>query len=158
MAPGGLWHRAVRALARIVLGRDITGELRADRERLSRQLSQRLGELYSLQELAHVLSASLRFDDVTAEVARYAMRALDASGAVVLLAPEHGGAFEIVAAKGVLAAHVRRRIDPESGGLILEAIGHERLELRTGEAGPLTLFAGADAGAAVAVPLRGPRA
>jgi two-component system NtrC family sensor kinase len=149
-----LLHRVVRALARLALGRDVTAELRADRARLSRELSQRLGELYSLQELAHVLSASLRFDDVTAEVARYAMRALDASGAVVLLAPEQGGAFEVVAAKGVLSPHLRRRVDPESGGLVLEAIGHERLELRTGEAGSLTLFAGVGAGAAVAAPLR----
>lgn len=152
--PRRLLHRALRAAARIVLGRDITAELRADRERLSRQLAQRLGELYSLQELAHVLSASLRFDDVTAEVARYAMRALDATGAVVLLAPEHGGAFEVVAAKGVLAGQAQRRVDPESSGLVLEAIRHERLELRDGAAGPLSLFDGLTVGSAVAAPLR----
>ena len=149
-----LAHRAMRGLARAILGRDITAELRADRERLSRQLSQRLGELYSLQELAHVLSASLRFDDVTQEVARYAMRALDASGAVVLLAPEHGGAFEVVAAKGILAGQAQRRIDPESAGLVLEAIRHERLELRTGDAGYLPLFEGVSVTGAVAAPLR----
>lgn len=149
-----LLHRATRALARIVLGRDLTAELRAERERLSRQLAQRLTELYSLQELAHVLSASLRFDDVTGEVARYAMRALDASGSVVLLAPEHGGAFEVVAAKGVLAGQVHRRVDPESGGMVLEAITHERLELRPGIGVPFDLFEGTRVGAAVAAPLR----
>jgi two-component system NtrC family sensor kinase len=149
-----LYLRGARAVARVVLGRDLTADLRADRERLSSELARRLGELYSLQELAHVLSASVRFDDVVAEVARYAMRALDASGAVVLLAPEDGGAFEIVAARGVLAAQFRRRIDPASGGLVLEAIGHERLERRDGDGTLLVLFADCSAHAAVAVPLR----
>ena len=148
-----LWRRMARALARVVLGRDLTAELQAERHRLSVELSRRLGELYSLQELAHVLSASLRFDDVVAEVARYAMRALDASGAVVLLAPEDGRTFDVVAAKGVLAGQQQRRVDPESEGLVLEAVRHERLELRTsGE--PLALFPGALVHTAVAAPLR----
>ena len=148
-----LWRRLARALARVVLGRDVTAELQAERQRLSIELSRRLGELYSLQELAHVLSASLRFDDVVAEVARYAMRALDASGAVVLLAPENGRTFDVVAAKGVLAGQQLRRVDPESSGLVLEAVRHERLELRgTGEL--LELFPGATAHTAVAAPLR----
>ena len=148
-----LWRRLTRWLARIVLGRDVTAELRAERQRLSMELSRRLGELYSLQELAHVLSASLRFDDVVAEVARYAMRALDASGAVVLLAPEDGGPFEVVAAKGVLAGQLRRRIDPESAGLVLDAVRHERLELRA-EGDHLLLFPASGARTAVAAPLR----
>jgi two-component system NtrC family sensor kinase len=150
-----LLGRAARALTRAVLGRDIVAELRADRERLSADLSRRLGELYSLQQLAHVLSASLRFDEVVAEVARYAMRALDASGAVVLLAPDDGGVLEIVAAKGVLAAHLHRSIDPESEGLVLDAMRHERLELLGGGAPEgLMLFPGARARGAVAAPLR----
>ena len=91
-AGGSPWYRrlftaAANAFARTLLGRDPTEALVADRERLSAELARRLGELYSLQELAHVLSASLHFDRVVVEVARYAMRALDASGAVVLLAP-----------------------------------------------------------------------
>jgi two-component system NtrC family sensor kinase len=149
-----LYRRGAQALARLALEGDVTAELRADRARLSAELSRRLGELYALQELAHVLSASFRFGDVVAEVARYAMRALDASGAVVLLAPEDGGAFEVVAAKGVLAAQLRRRIDPESGGVVLDAIGHEQLELRAGDGAPLVLLAGCSVHAAVAVPLR----
>ncbi len=155
----GLARRVAAALSsfatRILFGRDVAVDLRADRERLSSELSRRLSELYSLQELTHVLSASLRFDTVVAEVARYAMRALDASGAAVLLAPEHGGAFEVVAAKGFLAVHLQQRVDPESGGLALEAIGHERLETRTGPPGTrLALFGEAEARAAVAAPLR----
>ncbi len=152
------WHRRAgsamgRFLSRLVLGRDVTEELLADRARLSSELSRRLAELHSLQELAQVLSASMRFDTVVAEVARYAMRALDASGAVVLLAPEHGAALEVVAAKGVLAGHMRRRIDPESGGLVLGAMAHERVE-RSASDGPLELFPGATARCAVAAPLR----
>jgi len=149
-----LYRRLARALRRSLLGRDVEVELRADRARLALDLSRRLNELYSLQELAHVLSASLRFDDVVAEVARYAMRALDASGAVVLLAPESGGAFEVVAAKGVLAGQAGRRVDPESDGVALDAIRHERLELHARSGETLTLFSGTQAGEAVAAPLR----
>src|SRR5258708_3370658 len=141
-----------RFVARL-FGRDIVAELESERERLSADLSRRLIELKSLQELSQALSASLRFDHVVAEVASYAMRALDGSGAVVLLAPEDGGAFEVVAAQGSLASHLHRRIDPESGGLALDAIIHERLEVRPG-GGLFDLFAGARAGAAVAAPLR----
>lgn len=159
MSPDGLVRRTIAAasglMARILYGRDVTAELRADRERLATELSRRLAELYSLQELTQILSTSLRFDTVVAEIARYAMRALDASGAVVLLAPEHGGTFEVVAAKGYLAGHLRESVDPESGGLVLEAIGHERLEMRAEPAGrQLVLFGGATARAAVAAPLR----
>ncbi|MFI5037743.1 MAG: hypothetical protein ACHP93_04615, partial [Solirubrobacterales bacterium] len=99
--PGGLG----RFVARLLLGRDVVAELQSERERLSADLSRRLVELNSLQELSQALSASLRFDHVVAEVARYAMRALDGSGAVVLLAPEDGGAFEVAAANGSLAPH-----------------------------------------------------
>jgi two-component system NtrC family sensor kinase len=156
--PGALRRFGRRLAARIaalVLGREAQVDLRADRQRLSAELSRRLAELYSLQELTHVLSASLRFDTVVAEVARYAMRALDASGAIVLLAPEHGGAFEVVAAKGYLAGHLRAAVDPESGGLALDAISHERQETRSVPLGQqLTLFRGATARTAVAAPLR----
>src|SRR5690242_2678942 len=136
-----------------LLGRDVVAELRSERERLSADLSRRLVELNSLQELSQALSASMRFDHVVAEVASYAMRALEASGAAVLLAPEDGGHFEVAAANGSLASHLHRRIDPESSGLVLDAIIHERLELRPGGA-PMDLFTGARAGAAVAAPLR----
>src|SRR5512134_464889 len=108
--PRRLRQAVMHAFARLLFGRDTTAELIAERERLSAELARRLSELYSLQELAHVLSASLRFDRVVAEVARYAMRALDATGAAVLRAPEHGRAFEVRSAKGVLAGHLHRII------------------------------------------------
>jgi len=150
-----LGHAFSRYLVRRLFGREITAELLADRDRLNNELSRRLAELHSLQELAHVLSASMRFDAVVTEVARYAMRALDASGAVVMLAHESGGGFDVVAAKGVLAGHLHRRIDSESGGLVLEAIAHERLEHRAApQAGGLLLFPSASVRSAVVAPLR----
>jgi len=152
--PRRLLQMIGHAITRLLLGRDTTSELLADRERLSAELSRRLGELYSLQELAHVLSASLRFDRVVAEMARYAMRALDATGAAVVLAPEHGGTFDVLAAKGVLAPYLHRAIDPESGGMVLEAIGHERVVLRSAPDGGLVLVEGVRARTAVAAPLR----
>jgi two-component system NtrC family sensor kinase len=151
----GLARRAGQALASALFGRDLSTEILADRERLTAELARRHAELYSLQELAHVLSASLRFERVVAEVARYAMRALDASGAAVLLAPPRGGALEVAAAKGVLAPHLRRTIDPESGGMVLEAIAQERLARRTTHDGaPFQLFEGATVRSAIAAPLR----
>ncbi len=156
-SPAGWYRRLLARLSRafsISTAADQPDAVRAERERLSAELSRRLSELYSLQELTHVLSASLRFDDVTAEVARYAMRALDASGAAVLLAPDDTSGFDVVAAKGVLAPQLRHRVDPESDGLVLDAIGHERLEVRNAQAEPLALFPGATAQAAVAAPLR----
>ncbi|HWO89398.1 MAG TPA: ATP-binding protein, partial [Gemmatimonadales bacterium] len=149
-----LWSAIGAGISRVLFGRDVTAELRAERQRLSAELSRRLAELYALQELAQVLSASLRFDHVVAELARYAMRATDASGALVLLAPEQGGAFEVVAAKGFLADQLHRKVDPESHGVVLDAIRHERLELRAGAPGQLQLFEGARGRTAIAAPLR----
>lgn len=152
--PRRIWDALGAGLSRLLFGHDVTAELRAERQRLSAELSRRLAELYALQELAQVLSASLRFDHVVAEVARYAMRATDASGSLVLLAPEQGGAFEVVAAKGFLAEQLHTRVDPETHGVALDAIRHERLELRSAAPGTLPLFEGAQVRTAIAAPLR----
>jgi two-component system NtrC family sensor kinase len=127
----------------------------AERDRAAAELSRRLGELYSLQELTHVLSSSLRLEHVVAEVARYAMRFLDGAGAAVLLAPEEGAALRVVAAEGTLALHRGVAIEPDQGGLALEAITRERVELRAAsEPSGLRLFGGAAARTAAVAPLK----
>jgi two-component system NtrC family sensor kinase len=140
---------------RRLLGRgDAAVALREDRDRLAAELSRRLVELHSLQELSHVLSASPRFDHVVAEAARYAMHVVDGSGAVLLLASRDGRSFDAVAATGALGHTLRRRVDPESGGMLMDALRYERLERRQADAQPLVLFGDVEVSSAVAAPLR----
>src|SRR3989454_325240 len=53
-----------------------------ERRRTADELNRRLSELFSLQELAYVLSESLQLDRIVEQVVRYAMRFLDARGAL----------------------------------------------------------------------------
>jgi two-component system NtrC family sensor kinase len=127
----------------------------AERDRAAAELSRRLGELYSLQELTHVLSSSLQLDHVVAEVARYAMRFLDGAGAAVLLASEEGGVLRVVAADGTLSSQRGMAVAPAEGGLALEAITRERVELRTAsDPHGVGLFGSAAARTAAVAPLR----
>src|SRR6184192_4355425 len=59
-----------------------------DRRRAADELNRRLSELFSLQELSFILSGSLQLDRIVEQVVRYAMRFLDAQGALVALAPD----------------------------------------------------------------------
>ncbi|MGA2382105.1 MAG: ATP-binding protein [Gemmatimonadales bacterium] len=142
-----LWHarRAGRATTEVV----------ADRDRLAAELSRRLGELYSLQELTQTLSSSLQFDEVAADVARYATRFLDAGGGAVVLASAEGEAPRVVAAEGSLTPYLNLTVALDQGGVVLDAIAHERVELRTssGKAG-LRLFGTVDARTAAVAPLK----
>ncbi len=130
-------------------------ETAADRDRLAAELSRRLGELYSLQELTHVLSSSLLFDQVAADVARYATRFLDAAGGAVVLATAEGEAPRVVAAEGSLAPFFGHTVALDQGGVVLDAIAHERVELRSasGRAG-LRLFGAVDVRTAAVAPLK----
>src|SRR5919109_5198165 len=62
-----------------------------DRRRAADELNRRLSELFSLQELSYILSGSLQLDRITEQVVRYAMRFLEAQGALIALAPEADG-------------------------------------------------------------------
>ena len=138
-------RRVRRALAEAV----------ADRDRTATELSRRLGELYSLQELTHVLSSSLRFDQVAADVARYATRFLDAGGGAVVLASEEGAPPRVVAAEGSLAPYLGQTVALDQGGVVLDAIAHERVELRgAADSAGLRLFGTVDARTAAVAPLK----
>src|ERR1700704_3966605 len=63
-----------------------------DRRRAADELNRRLSELFSLQELSYILSGSLQLDRIVEQVVRYAMRFLDAQGALVALTAEGEGA------------------------------------------------------------------
>src|SRR6059036_1151226 len=59
-----------------------------DRRRAADELNRRLSDLFSLQELSYILSGSIQLDRVVEQVVGYAMRFLDAQGALVALAAD----------------------------------------------------------------------
>ena len=139
-----------------------------DRRRAADELNRRLSELFSLQELSFILSGSLQLDRIVEQVVRYAMRFLDAQGALVALAPDGEAAaaeagegredrplLRVTAADGTLAALAGRSIGADDPGLVVRSLGRERLELVRNSGGePTRLVEGVQAESAAAVPLR----
>lgn len=131
-----------------------------DRRRSADELNRRLSELFSLQELSYILSGSLQLDRIVEQVVRYAMRFLDAQGALVALAPDGEGGLEprplaVTAAEGILAPLAGRTIGADDPGLVARSLGRERLELvRSSSGEPTPLAEGIMADSAAAVPLR----
>ncbi|HJS42869.1 MAG TPA: ATP-binding protein [Gemmatimonadales bacterium] len=127
-----------------------------ERRRAADELNRRLSELFSLQELSYVLSDSIELDRIVEQVVRYALRFLDAQGALLALVGdtrEH--AIQVVAAEGTLAALRGRSVSPTDPGLVARATGREHLELiRNAGPEPTAIVRGFEAAAAAAVPLR----
>src|SRR5437764_15461750 len=115
-----------------------------DRKRAADELNRRLSELFSLQELSFILSGSLQLERIVEQVVRYAMRFLDAQGALVALAAEGEGGGErplhVTAAEGTLAGLAGHAIAPTDPGLVVRSLSRHRPELvrsRSGEPAPL---------------------
>ena len=130
-----------------------------DRRRAADELNRRLSELFSLQELSYILAGSLQLDRIVEQVVRYAMRFLDAQGALVALAAEGEGGGErplhVTAAEGTLAGLAGRAIAPDDPGLVIRSLGRERLELVRGSSGePTRLLEDVVVDSAAAVSLR----
>lgn len=127
-----------------------------ERSRAAEELNRRLSELFSLQELSYVLSDSLELDRIVEQVVRYAVRFLDAQGALLALAGETPGEpLRIAAAEGTLASLRGRAIAADDQGLVGRSISREHLELIRNSGGePMRLVSDVEAGAAAAVPLR----
>src|SRR2546425_8267406 len=127
-----------------------------ERRRAAEELNRRLSELFSLQELSYVLSASLELDRIVEQVVRYAVRFLDAQGALVaLLGDAPSDPLQIAAAEGTLAPLRGQKIQGDDPGLVARSTGREHLELiRNSGAAPTVIVKGFDAAAAAAVPLR----
>src|SRR5512142_98166 len=92
-AAGGIWaYRRARQRQRA---------LERDRQRTADELNRRLSELFWLQELSYVLSESIKLERIVEQVVRYAMRFIDARGALVALAGENpDDPLTIAAAEG----------------------------------------------------------
>jgi len=132
--------------------------LRSERERrrAAEELNRRLSELFSLQELSYVLSDSLELDRIVEQVVRYAVRFLDAQGALLALAGEAPiDVLRVAASEGTLASLRGRTIAADDPGLVARSISREHLELVRNSGGePMRLVGDVEASAAAAVPLR----
>ncbi|PYP93543.1 MAG: hypothetical protein DMD34_11890 [Gemmatimonadetes bacterium] len=125
-----------------------------DRRRAADELNRRLSELFSLQELSYILSGSLQLDHIVEQVVRYAMRFLEAQGALVALTVE-GEPLRVTAAEGTLAALAGRAVPANDQGLVARSLGRERLEIVHAASGaPTHLLEDVATDSAAAVPLR----
>lgn len=127
-----------------------------ERRRAAEELNRRLSELFSLQELSYVLSDSLELDRIVEQVVRYAVRFLDAQGALLALVGDAPtDPLHVAAAEGTLAPLRAQRIPVDDTGLLARSTGREHLELvRNSGAEPTVITQGFQAAAAAAVPLR----
>jgi PAS domain S-box-containing protein len=129
--------------------------LERDRQRTADELNRRLSELFWLQELSYVLSESIKLERIVEQVVRYAMRFIDARGALVALAGENpDDPLTIAAAEGSLADLRGTTVPADDPGLVARSARGERLELiRNSETGA-PLASGSTVESAAAVPLR----
>jgi PAS domain S-box-containing protein len=134
-----------------------------ERRRAADELNRRLSELFSLQELSYVLSDSLELDRIVEQVVRYAVRFLDAQGALLALVGEGpNDPLQVAAAEGSLAPLRGQKIQGDDAGLVARSTGREHLELIRNSGGgkegsgaePTMIAKGIQADAAAAVPLR----
>ncbi|HEY6208539.1 MAG TPA: ATP-binding protein [Gemmatimonadales bacterium] len=173
-AAAGLGWGAVRLKRQL-------GQSERERRHATDELNRRLSELLSLRELFHVLSGSLQVDRIAERVAHYAMRFLNAEGALVALAAHggsegagadvidgHGGGrgrgaalkgargpLHVAAAEGTLAVLHGQTIGAEDPGLVARSADGESSEPLHGlEGKPTQLVAGLEVACATAVPLR----
>src|SRR5581483_885729 len=143
-ALGPPWVLTLLAVAALlfVLGRSLHLEARAlEAERrldeTAKQLDRRISELFSLQELSYVLSESMQLDRIVDQVARYAVRFLQAEGALVALADDAAGArLRVAVAVGSLARFQGLCSDQNDAGLVRLAIGREQIEVVQGTTSP----------------------
>ena len=163
LAPAGWWIALLSAgvvaatvwLALTAADRRLD-QVRGARDSVAAQLDRRISELFSLQELSYVLSESIALERIVDQVARYAVRFLQADGAIVVLADDADGRrLHVAAAVGTLAPFADVVSDGSDGTLVRLAIGRERIEVAQGGSVPsLELFGGATVRSAAVAPLR----
>src|SRR5213596_3004933 len=127
-----------------------------ERRRAAEELNRRLSELFSLQELSYVLSDSIELDRIVEQVVRYAVRFLDAQGALLAMLGEGpNDPLRVAAAEGTLSTLRGQTIQGDDAGLVARSTGREHLELiRNSGVEPTAIVKGFQAAAAAAVPLR----
>lgn len=143
---GGAAHR---------LGSRRARKLRGELDRAGAELSHRLSELFSLQELSYVLAEAMTLDGIAIQVARFVGRFMSCDGALIAVVPEGDSRVHVLAAEGNLSALAGARVPEIEAGLIGVAMGREQMEVAevTGGVPPL-LMAGVRVPQAVVAPLR----
>jgi two-component system NtrC family sensor kinase len=127
----------------------------AEADHARAELSRRLNELFSLQELSYALSQSLEIDRIAEQVVRYVARFIESDGTLVALATEGETRLRVAAAQGSLSKLSGVEVTERDAGLVGAAMGGEHLEVAESEDDqrPL-LLAGVDVRRAIAAPLR----
>lgn len=129
--------------------------LQADLSAVQAELSRRLSELFSLQELAYVLSDSIRLDGIAEQVARYVKRFVRCEGALVAVAGDDQDGLEVLAAEGTLAPLRGSRVPEEQSGLVGVAMRRGHLEIAETRDGAAPILLGSTrVESAVVVPLK----
>jgi two-component system NtrC family sensor kinase len=124
-------------------------------DQLAIQLDRRISELFSLQELSYVLSASMQPDRIVDQVARYAARFLQADGAIVALVEMDDRALRVVAASGSLEPLLGQVSHEPGSALVRIAIDRDRIEVaQDGDAPTVNLLAGILVRSAAVAPLK----
>src|SRR6266513_4875152 len=101
-----------------------------ERRRAAEELNRRLSELFSLQELSYVLSDSIELDRIVEQVVRYAVRFLDAQGALLAMLGEGpNDPLRVAAAEGTLSTLRGQTIQGDDAGLVARSTVREHLEL-----------------------------
>jgi two-component system NtrC family sensor kinase len=120
------------------------------------ELTRRLNELFSLQELAYVLSDSIHLDRIADQVAKYVERFVPCDGAAVVMAGDPPERLQVLAAEGSLAPSVGTETTLlQDAGLVGAAMDEETLQIVEREDDQRTvLFKDVTARQAVTVPLR----
>jgi len=138
-------------LARRNGGPDPTAELAQARAEVSR----RLADIFALQELSFVLSESLQPRRIAEQMVGYLKRFTDVGGAVVALTAETGGTARVAAAFGSLLSLQDREIPDDDPGVLVEALGEERMVQGDATGGTAPVVAGGVTASRVIVfPLR----
>ncbi len=120
------------------------------------ELTRRLNELFSLQELAYVLSDSIHLDRIADQVAKYVERFVPCDGAAVVMAGDPPERLQVLAAEGTLSPFIGTETSLLQGaGLIGAAMEEETLQIVEREDQQRSvLFGDVTARQAVTVPLR----
>lgn len=119
-----------------------------------RQLDRRITEIFSLQEISYILSASLQLDALVAQVTRFTERFLRADGVLLALEGDRGLPLRVVAAEGLLARLLGRELTEANAPVVLQAIGRERVEVADALTHPGLAVDDVPAGALAVAPLQ----
>ncbi len=120
------------------------------------ELTRRLNELFSLQELAYVLSDSIHLDRITEQLARYVQRFVECDGVAVALSLDAPDRLRVLAAYGSISRLEELEVKAtEEAGLMGAAMVREQLQVsKAGGGNAAPLLGDAHPDHAAAVPLR----